>query len=105
MEWKDFVLIAEPSLFTLRVALCAHVADFQNANVHFAQERRKSMYSPVLNEKTTRTIYRLKKAWKKPMTEITESLIQQSLKAVDKSVVCETCIGEKNNNCDECYLK
>lgn len=82
-----------------------HAADGQNANVHFAQERRKLMYSPVLNEKTTRTIYRLKKAWKKPMTEITESLIQQSLKAVDKSVVCETCIGEKNNNCDECYLK
>ncbi len=80
-------------------------ADGQNANVYFAQERRKLMYSPVLNEKTTRTIYRLKKAWKKPMTEITESLIQQSLKAVDKSVVCETCIGEKNNNCDECYLK
>ena len=79
--------------------------DGQNANVYFAQERRKLMYSPVLNEKTTRTIYRLKKAWKKPMTEITESLIQQSLKAVDKGVVCEVCITGQNNQCEECCLK
>lgn len=63
------------------------------------------MYSPVLSEKATRTIYRLKKAWKKPMTEITESLIQQSLKAVDKESVCKVCVEEKNNQCEECCLK
>jgi hypothetical protein len=68
-------------------------------------ERRKWMYSPVLSEKATRTIYRLKKAWKKPMTAIAESLIQQSLKAVDKEVICGICIAEKNNQCDECYMK
>jgi len=79
--------------------------DGLNVNVRFAQERRRKLYSPVLSEKATRTIYRLKQAWKKPMTEIAESLIQQSLKAVDKSVVCEACIAKKNNECKECYLK
>jgi hypothetical protein len=73
--------------------------------VRFAQERRRKLYSPVLSEKATRTIYRLKKVWKKPMTEIAESLIRQSLKQVDKGVVCEVCIAEKNNECNECYLK
>jgi len=63
------------------------------------------MYSPLLNEKTTKTIYRLKRVWKKPMTEITENLIQQSLKAVDKEIICETCIAEKNNDCEFCYFK
>ena len=63
------------------------------------------MYSPLLSEKASRTIYRLKRVWKKPMTEIAESLIQQSLKAVDKEVICKACIGEKNNDCESCYLK
>ena len=89
----------------LRVALCAVAAVGQNASVHFAQERRKKLYSPSLSEKATRTIYRLKKAWKKSMTEITDSLIQQSLKQVNKGVVCEVCIAEGNNECNECYLK
>lgn len=62
------------------------------------------MYSPELSEKATKTIYRLKRVFKKPMTEITESLIQQSLKAVDKKIVCDVCVGEKNNDCGDCYL-
>jgi len=62
------------------------------------------MYSPVLSEKATKTIYRLKRVFKKPMTEIADHLIQQSLKSVDKSVICDVCIGEKNNNCGDCYL-
>jgi hypothetical protein len=74
------------------------------AAVWNAAERRKQVYSPSLSEKATRTIYRLKRVWKKPMTEIAESLIQQSLKAVDKDVICEACIGEKNNECENCCL-
>ena len=62
------------------------------------------MYSPSLSEKVVRTIYRLKKVWKKPMTEVAESLIRESLKAVDKDEICELCIGDGNNDCDECYL-
>jgi RecB family exonuclease len=104
MLWS-FVLIAVLSLFMLRAALFAVVADGQDANAVVATERRKAVYSPVLSEKATRTIYRLKKAYKKPMTEIAESLIQQSLKAVEKEVICEVCIADKNNECNECYLK
>lgn len=62
------------------------------------------MYSPSLSEKAVRTIFRIKKALKKPMTEIADNLIQQSLRAVDKEVICEICIGDKNNQCEECYL-
>ena len=62
------------------------------------------MYSPVLNEKLVKTLFRLKRACKKPMTEIAEGLIHQSLKAVDRELVCRVCIGERNNDCDGCYL-
>jgi hypothetical protein len=67
-------------------------------------ERRSKMYSPF-NEKATRIIYRLKRVYKKPMTVIADNLIKQSLKDIDKSVVCETCIADKNNDCGSCYLK
>lgn len=89
----------------LRAVLCAAVADGQDVNVQHATERRRKLYSPALSEKATRTIYRLKKFYKKPMTEIAESLIQQSLKTVKKEVVCGICIAEKNNECEGCYLK
>ena len=82
-----------------------HAAAGVNVIVQFAQERRKTVYSPVLSEKATRTIYRLKRFYKKPMTEITETLIQQSLKSVEKENVCRICIGDRNNDCDGCYLK
>ncbi|MFH1211474.1 MAG: hypothetical protein V1659_00930 [Candidatus Woesearchaeota archaeon] len=62
------------------------------------------MYSPALSEKTTKTIYRLKRFYKKPMTEIAEQLIQKSLSKVEKEFVCRICIGERNNQCDECCL-
>ena len=63
------------------------------------------MYSPSLNEGMVRTIYRLKRVWKKPMTEIAESLIRKSLTDLDKKVICEVCVTEKNNDCEDCYLK
>lgn len=81
-----------------------HAVGGQSVNVHFAQERRRELYSPVLSEKATRTIYRLKRVWKKPMTEIAEELIQKSLFAVEKEFVCSVCIGERNNDCESCYL-
>jgi len=84
---------------------CARAADGVHAIALFVAGRRKAVYSPVLSDKAVKTIYRLKQVYKKPMTEIADSLIQQSLKAVDKGVICEVCIGEKNNQCDECCLK
>lgn len=62
------------------------------------------MYSPVLNENLVRTIYRLKRVYKKPMTEIAEGLIQESLGTLDREMVCRVCVGERNNECKGCYL-
>ena len=62
------------------------------------------MYSPVLSEKAVKTLYRLKQSYRKPMTEIAENLIQKSLCTIDKGFVCRVCIGERNNDCEGCYL-
>ncbi len=62
------------------------------------------MYSPTLNEKMVKTLYRLKRIYKKPITRIAEELIEKSLHLVDKESVCKVCIGEKNNDCNGCYL-
>ena len=51
-----------------------------------------------------KTLYRLKRVYKKPMTEIAEKLIQKSLCTVDKEFVCRVCVGERNNDCDGCCL-
>jgi len=62
------------------------------------------MYSPTLNPEFVRVLYRLKRAYKKPMTEVAEELIAQALKTADKEFVCKVCISEKNNECKECHL-
>lgn len=62
------------------------------------------MYSPKLNPELIRVLYRVKRAYQKPMTEITEQLILEGLKTVHKEFVCKACIREKNNKCKECYL-
>ena len=62
------------------------------------------MYSPRLNESLVRTIYRLKRVYRKPMTEITEDLIKKSLCTVEKEFVCRVCVGERNNECGCCCL-
>jgi hypothetical protein len=79
----------------------------QPAGVNFvvAWGKEWKMYSPVLNESLVKTMYRLKRVWKKPMTEIAEELIKKSLYAVEKEFVCRVCIGERNNDCESCYLE
>jgi len=62
------------------------------------------MYSPTLNPEFVRTLYRLKRAYRKPMTVIAEELIAQALRTADKEFVCNVCVHEKNNKCKECYL-
>ncbi len=62
------------------------------------------MYSPDLSEKVTKTLYRLKCVWKKPMTEIANCLIQKSLSTLDKECICEPCRLAKNNDCSNCCL-
>ena len=62
------------------------------------------MYSPVLNEELVKTLYRLKRFYRKPMTEVAEELIRYGLKTVDKEFVCRICIAEGNNDCNDCCL-
>lgn len=62
------------------------------------------MYSPILKEDIVKTLYRIKRVWKKPITKIANDFIEKSLNAVDKNEVCKICIREKNNDCGDCLL-
>ena len=62
------------------------------------------MYSPILSEKVVMTLYRLKRSRNQPITRIAEELIVKSFNAVEKDLVCRVCIGERNNDCESCYL-
>jgi len=62
------------------------------------------MYSPILKSNLVKTLYRLKRVYKKPMTKIAEELIRKSLLSIDREPICKTCKGEKNNDCNLCCL-
>ncbi len=62
------------------------------------------MYSPDLKQNIVKTLYRIKRVWKKPITKIANDFIEKSLKLVDKNEVCKICIAEKNNDCGDCLL-
>ncbi len=48
----------------------------------------ESRYSQTLNEEIVKTLYRLKRIYRKPMTRIAEELIEKSLLLIDKVSVC-----------------
>ena len=77
----------------------------KRSGLKFKTRKEANVYSPSLGESAIKILYRLKRALKKPMTEILEEMIQSSLKAVNKEVICGVCVAEKNNECDECCLK
>jgi hypothetical protein len=77
----------------------------EHYGLKFQMGKECSMYNPELSGNAVRTLYRLKRAWKRPMTDILGEMIQSSLKAVNKEAVCRICIDESNNQCAECYLK
>ena len=62
------------------------------------------MYTPVLSEKAVKTLYRLKRFYQKPITEIADDLIRKSMHTFDKEQICRVCISESNNDCGNCYL-
>ena len=62
------------------------------------------MYSPLLKEELVKTLYRLKRFYQKPMTQIAEGLIKESLNSIDRKPVCRICVFEENNDCNKCYL-
>jgi len=70
----------------------------------FLIRKEAFVYNPELREIAVKTLYRLKRALKKPMTEILDEMLMQSLKAFDRGSVCRVCVDEKNNQCEECYL-
>ena len=62
------------------------------------------MYYPAINEQLVRTLYRIKRFHKKPITKLANELILESLKTIDKEEICLTCIRENNQECDVCAL-
>lgn len=62
------------------------------------------MYQPVLKDSMIKTLYRVKQAYKKPMTKVAENLMQQGLSLIDREQVCKTCASEGNSQCNECCL-
>jgi hypothetical protein len=51
-----------------------------------------------------RTLYRIKRFYKKPITKLANELIEKSLHTINKEGVCMTCIEEENQECDVCVL-
>jgi len=74
--------------------------------VQFVMAWRKElkMYQPVLKDSMIKTLYRVKQAYKKPMTKVAENLMQQGLSLIDREQVCKTCASEGNSQCNECCL-
>lgn len=63
------------------------------------------MYQPAMKEDTVRTLYRIKRAYQKPMTRVLEDLLVEGLRAADALKVCSVCQNEGNNtDCSSCYF-
>ncbi|MCK5612331.1 hypothetical protein KAR91_61230 [Candidatus Pacearchaeota archaeon] len=62
------------------------------------------MYQPRIEEETIRSLYRMKQAYKKPMTKILQELVSTAVKTVSREDVCEKCKQQKNDECSECLL-
>ena len=62
------------------------------------------MYSPKLAEDKIRALYRVARAYRKPMTTIADKLITMALVNVDKARVCNECHTAGNTDCRNCLL-
>ncbi len=94
------------SLFIQKDAYCAHAVDIQTVAVQTVEDQRKElkMYSPKLPEDLVKTLYRIARFYKKPITKITNELIEKSINSVNTEPVCKSCIDEGNNDCALCSL-
>ena len=64
------------------------------------------MYQPVLTDRVIRCLYRMKRAYHRPMTEILEELITIGFDFSNGKEVCTACEKESNNtDCVECYFR
>ena len=62
------------------------------------------MYQPRIEEETIRSLYRMKQAYKKPMTRILQELVATAVKTVEREEVCLRCRQQGNDECRECLL-
>ena len=62
------------------------------------------MYQPIMNEQTICTLYRMKQAYKKPMTKILLELVSTAIKTVERKKVCLRCRQQGNDDCQVCLL-
>lgn len=62
------------------------------------------MYHPSIDERLVRTLYRIKRFSKRPISKLANELIRESLCTIDKEGVCMRCIEENNQECDVCEL-
>jgi hypothetical protein len=63
------------------------------------------MYQPTIEDIVVRTMYRIKRAYQKPMTRVLEDLLFTGLRATDTVKVCSVCQREGNNtDCSNCYF-
>lgn len=64
------------------------------------------MYSPQICEQQVRALYRLKLAFRKPMTVITRSLLETAMASVDRKKICRKCRERNlNSHCEDCFFR
>ena len=63
------------------------------------------MYQPSISEDAVRTLYRVKRAYHRPMTQLLEEFVVEGLRGASRVPVCSVCQREGNNtDCGSCYL-
>ncbi len=63
------------------------------------------MYQPLISEEAVRTLYRVKRAYHRPMTQLLEEFVVVGLKSTSRMPVCSVCQSEGNNtDCQSCYF-
>ena len=63
------------------------------------------MYQPSISEGAVRALYRVKRAYQRPMTELLEEFVVKGLRSASRVSVCSVCQSEGNNtNCNGCYF-
>ncbi|MCP4649626.1 MAG: hypothetical protein GY853_06045 [PVC group bacterium] len=63
------------------------------------------MYQPMIKDNAVKTLYRVKRAYQKPMTKILDELLILGLIRADKVRVCSVCQEDGNNgDCSHCYF-
>lgn len=62
------------------------------------------MYQPAMQEETIMTLYRMKRAYKKPMTILLQELLVQAVKTINREEVCNKCRQEQNTSCEQCLF-